>query len=1414
MNKHRNCMSIEKLSADQFAEFNHGSMNASNRVGKCFSSLFNYLLAMTNSKKKRKYFFISTILILLCFQSISASATTATIVSVPTFTVSHPNLHGGSPTIAGLILITIDGSSTEYRTYCLQLGIFTSIGNSYVPGSTYDKPSVQWILSNYYPNTLEPSGLSSADAKAAAIQLAIWHFTSDLDISSPGNDHPDVFNAARDIISAASSHSSLPPSPIPTILDLAPQSATNQIGSPHTATATITDQNVAPLSGETIQFEVTGANPTNANSVTNSNGQAELTYSGTNLGIDAIKATVSFSIPVGLRWIGANPLNTQELIMADTAPGSLVKTATKTWRGPVITSVTSSSPCTNNEPGDVVVTAHVNDNVDVNSVTLDYDGATPVVMTLSGPPQNGDWTGNIPVQSAGTTVTYHVTAVDADNFATTSPAKSIKWIDCGAPQIVSIQPLTACSGHDAVVEAHITASQVVSSATLVYGTAPVTTTIPMVLQSGTDQDGIWTATILSQPAGTVLPIHVSATDKATTPNTVTSDSTLTWQNCIVLIVTPGTITPTVVCLGGLGKEILAHVEDAAGVTSVTLNYLDQNGAPQTVFMSRISGTAENGDWSARIPDQPVGTITKYKVTALDATSSITEPADQNTYFQLLWKNCKSGLELKKTVQNAVVHRGESINYTIKVCNNGLVPLTNIIMWDILPKSVELLYVSLDSSNLQWNIGTLNPGECFEVDLRARVPIVNIHYDMSQDVQGIGFANVHTDYNTHLGPESVVNCAYARADLVNTISSCANVDIVDPGTELKKREFGSGSYLSEELTKIRTENKSINTTTSLSAIYNPTTFSLPKGRSIRYGAKWTEKSKGINTLTGATMNEEYTFANKIKDDRSIELDENSSTMKSDVEFEGAGHIGVLKKESPDDHPRVKPAFESTEDFVGAFKVYEYVDEYGCNVRSNKSVTGIGYVAVDKRVRDSQRTYESGTGSYTSDEIVDTPTNYIAKNLSLIYAPITYSYSPTFNVNQSMKWSEGMLSKSGALRGGDIVDAQGSFGFPANTASCSGDNGSSSAFIISEKYSYLDYLKKNTVMSGLNEMKTNANFSGTADYRVKALGPSRTRKVEDEERYTGKYNINRKVVLTGVSKYDRPHITVTKEGKTISEWYNNTNAEVADYVITITNDGNSDLAPVYVRDFFPPGTSYIKSSIRPSRISSTDANWTLLYLGIGNTLKINLQLNVTEDRPNSLVNRVMVCGVQGGSWVCAANYSAIEFAWLPCCPPKVSVEKTAKLDSADPTIVHYTITVKNNAKVIMAATLTDSLPAYMSLLQSSIEPNSYTYDNGFIKWVLPELAPDKVESIEYAVRATRDGTYVNTVHVDASGLNGGGYDDTANAAAYINIRGTGAPPRTSRYGGDWQPPNWNLTSPDEGLSIDYVPELTLLTADGEQ
>lgn len=45
--------------------------------------------------------------------------------------------------------------------------------------------------------------------------------------------------------------------------------------------------------------------------------------------------------------------------------------------------------------------------------------------------------------------------------------------------------------------------------------------------------------------------------------------------------------------------------------------------------------------------------------------------------------------------------------------------------------------------------------------------------------------------------------------------------------------------------------------------------------------------------------------------------------------------------------------------------------------------------------------------------------MAKDVEISHKPTNYSFSPTLKANQDLKWSKGMISQSGTLRGGDII-----------------------------------------------------------------------------------------------------------------------------------------------------------------------------------------------------------------------------------------------------------------------------------------------------------------------------------------------------------------------------------------------------------
>lgn len=181
-----------------------------------------------------------------------------------------------------------------------------------------------------------------------------------------------------------------------------------------------------------------------------------------------------------------------------------------------------------------------------------------------------------------------------------------------------------------------------------------------------------------------------------------------------------------------------------------------------------------------------------------------------------------------------------------------------------------------------------------------------------------------------------------------------------------------------------------------------------------------------------------------------LNENESEMAISAEFDGTAQIG-LKMPTNTSTFKATPIFESREDYAGSFRIIERVDEYEVPPPPlNKSAEGSGIVVVDKRIGDAQRSYESGTGSYSSEEPgQDLPTNYIAKDIR----PQILADGP-----EAHRWRVGQRLRK-VERGDQLCD-------PGTS-------------LIAEEYSSITELDKETVARGLNEMDTEANFSGRGE-----------------------------------------------------------------------------------------------------------------------------------------------------------------------------------------------------------------------------------------------------------------------------------------------------------------------------------------------
>jgi hypothetical protein len=210
--------------------------------------------------------------------------------------------------------------------------------------------------------------------------------------------------------------------------------------------------------------------------------------------------------------------------------------------------------------------------------------------------------------------------------------------------------------------------------------------------------------------------------------------------------------------------------------------------------------------------------------------------------------------------------------------------------------------------------------------------------------------------------------------------------------------------------------------------------------------------------------------------------------------------------------------------------------GGDISAQRSISGSGYASEDTRIGSIQRSYSSGTGSFSSAQRIQTLTGFLAKDLNVSCDGRIYRIAPSVILNVTQKWNEGMWSKT------------------------------SSSFIV-EQYSSADRLQKSATFHSLKDLESEASFSGMSRFRA-FYGQDQSRKMDIDESLIGDFLVNRKVLLAGVSRYSETHLNVTKKG-----WLQD---DVAAYTITIINDGNMALSPVFVNDSFPKA---LGSSIPP-------------------------------------------------------------------------------------------------------------------------------------------------------------------------------------------------------------------------------------------
>lgn len=740
----------------------------------------------------------------------------------------------------------------------------------------------------------------------------------------------------------------------------------------------------------------------------------------------------------------------------------------------------------------------------------------------------------------------------------------------------------------------------------------------------------------------------------------------------------------------------------------------------------------------------------------------------------------SRLDVNKTATQKAVRRGEEVAYVIKICNHGGEKATNVSVKDIFDSRVELVYASPPLQDGTWNFGSIDPGECVQIALVVRVPRADVEFTSHQEINGSGFVSVFGDYTTALKPYVITNRVSVTSDEGPPLSDVEQVTVIgEAGTDLKVREHGSGSYENREILRYLSSNKSLERELLLEARYQPTSFRLQRNRTESFDSRWSESVQARNGITGASFIESYRNAISLDSEDRMHLDENGSKISLVSNFHGPAHFSMSKKGCK--HAKGggdADVFESSEDYAGSFNVQEKMQEQGHSVLSEESVLGSGYVSLDKRVWDRQRSYESGMGPFRLEEIIQSSTGYLSKEIDVRHEAGSYSIAPGTNLTSSLEWEEGLWAR------GD-----GSF--------------------LGERFFSTERLKKEAVLRGLGEMESQANFSGRAEFRVAYKSDkNESAEIDIMDELAGEYSLKRRVLLAGVSKYDQPHLSIFLIEHSDLTDTSHVDSGLADssilqYTITVKNDGNSALGPIYLRDLFPPGTEYLGSSIGPSELTPEYANWTLLSLGIGGSSTVDLKLNVTGNADN-LVNRVEAFGGHNGEWITAVNFSVIQRSWLPCCQPGIFVSKEAVIEPGTEDIVDYRITLKNPWNCTMAASVVDMLPGGMRLIGSSLQPSDYDSNSNRVTWKIIDLLPGHMKAIEYRARAIQKGTLVNRARVEAYAV-GGPDSAIAEASTEIEVREVKNEGKSGDVGG-WKTPacfdlNNSASCPGDGLGACY-------------
>ncbi|MHC1738611.1 MAG: choice-of-anchor A family protein [Ignavibacteriaceae bacterium] len=246
----------------------------------------------------------------------------------------------------GLLTGTIDGVNAKF--YCIDLlrdakFYKPSQPHEYTDSDVSSSP-ITYIVNNFYPyKPLGGGSLSTAQKEAAAVQLAIWHFSDNVDLNTiTHKNNPDLAAEikARAIVirdlAVANGGEEVPP----VTVSIIPVSQSFVAGTPARFKVLVLDNEGNGVSGITVSLSASSGSLDNTTVLTGANGlTSEVSLTQGSSSEATITASASAVLPNGNRFVHAvSPDAYQKLVLV--TPTLITRTATSS-----VSWYTTNGPC-------------------------------------------------------------------------------------------------------------------------------------------------------------------------------------------------------------------------------------------------------------------------------------------------------------------------------------------------------------------------------------------------------------------------------------------------------------------------------------------------------------------------------------------------------------------------------------------------------------------------------------------------------------------------------------------------------------------------------------------------------------------------------------------------------------------------------------------------------------------------------------------------------------------------------------------------------------------------------------------------------------------------------------------------------------------------------------------------------------